>query len=130
MGKGGKYLAKKPVAEKKKKKGVLGGIVATLGMVMPSLIIILLVASVLSAFIDNTYVLHALSGIRAAACALMVNTVVTLVRKNVVDIFCIVVFIVALVISLLLDVPSVAIVFVAGLLGVIVSVIKRRGAAK
>ncbi len=113
-----------------KKKGVFGGIVATLGMVMPSLIIILLVASVLSAFIDNAYVGHALSGIRAAACALMVNTVVTLVRKNVVDIFCIVVFLVALAISLLLDVPSVAIVFVAGILGVVVSVIKRRRAAK
>ena len=38
---------------------------ATLGMVFPSLVIISLVASVLSNFMENTYVGHALAGIRA-----------------------------------------------------------------
>ena len=69
-----------------KKKGVTGGIIATIGMVTPSIIIILLVATVLNVFMGNEILSHALSGIRAAACALIASTVVTLAKKGITDI--------------------------------------------
>ena len=64
-----------------KKAGVAGGISATLGMVMPSLIIITLAAAVLQVIIRNVWVQHALMGIRAVVCALMLNTVLTMGKK-------------------------------------------------
>lgn len=51
--------------------GMLGGLVATLGEVAPSIIIILIVARVLEAFQDNKYVKRAFNGLRATVIALI-----------------------------------------------------------
>ena len=59
-----------------KQRGALGAAVATLGVISPSIVIILIIAAVLNGFADNPYVIHAFAGIRAAVCALMVNAVV------------------------------------------------------
>ncbi len=109
-----------------KKKGVIGGIVATLGMITPSVIIILLVATVLNIFMGNEILAHALNGIRAAACALIASTVVTLAKKSITDILCAVICVAALLCSLLLDVPSVAVIAAAGLLGVVTGIVRAR----
>ena len=47
--------------------GVLGGIIATLGLVAPSIIIILIIAGVLKKFRDNKYVSAAFYGLRPAS---------------------------------------------------------------
>ena len=44
--------------------GVLGGIIATLGLVFPSVVIIILVSKILEKFKSNKYVANAFSGIR------------------------------------------------------------------
>lgn len=110
------------------KKGIAGGIVATFGVVFPSVVIILLIASILAGFIDVPLVASALTGIRAVVCALMANTVIALAKKSLVDWFCAGIFIGTFVLSFVLAVPSVAIVVVAGLLGVLFS--RKRGAGK
>ena len=51
--------------------GVLGGVLATLGLVLPSLIIILIIAKFFEKFNDNFYVSSAFYGIRPAATALI-----------------------------------------------------------
>ncbi len=51
--------------------GVLGGIIATLGLVAPSVIIILIIAGVLNKFRDNKYVSAAFYGLRPASVALI-----------------------------------------------------------
>ena len=56
-----------------KQRGALGAAVATLGVISPSIVIILIIAAVLNGFADNPYVIHAFAGIRAAVCALMGN---------------------------------------------------------
>lgn len=65
-----------------KKAGNLGGIVASLGFLTPSLIIITMIANFLTAFSHLAYVQHAFAGIRIAVCALVLNTVMKLVKKN------------------------------------------------
>lgn len=55
--------------------GTLGGIVATLGMVFPSLVIITLIASVLTNFADIPAVKSAFAGIRVCVCVLIFNAV-------------------------------------------------------
>ena len=66
-----------------KLKKVVGGIVATLGVISPSLIIIMTIAAVLSNFADIAWVQHAFAGIRVAVCALILSSVVKLVKSNV-----------------------------------------------
>ena len=51
--------------------GVPGGLVATLGEVTPSIIVILIIAAFLKAFRDNKYVERAFYGIRPASTALI-----------------------------------------------------------
>ncbi|MFA6840254.1 MAG: chromate transporter [Sphaerochaetaceae bacterium] len=68
-----------------KTRGNIGGIVATLGMVFPSLVIISVVYHVLEAFQSNIYVQYALSGIQVAVAALISCSVIKLAKKSLVD---------------------------------------------
>ena len=66
-----------------KTRGVIGAIVATLGMLFPSLLIITSLASVLKMFQDNVYVQKAFGGIRIAVCALIASTIIKLAKKTI-----------------------------------------------
>lgn len=104
-----------------KRKGVIGGIVSTLGMITPSILIILVIASLLRNFMSNTYVQAALEGVRAAVCALMLNTIIILCRKSILNMFCFLLFAAAFLLTFFLDVSSIWIVIGAGIIGLIVS---------
>ncbi|MBO5095031.1 MAG: chromate transporter [Lachnospiraceae bacterium] len=103
-----------------KRKGVMGGIVATLGMITPSIVIITLVAICLQAFIENVWVQHALMGVRAVVCALMLNTVLTLAKKSLKNAFCYFVCIVAFLLAMFVPIPTVCIVIIAAVVGILV----------
>lgn len=66
-------------------RGVPGAIFATAGMVFPSLVIIILIASSIQQFAHLPIVQHAFSGIRIAVCALVLQSVWKISRKSVVD---------------------------------------------
>ena len=59
-----------------------GLISATLGVISPSIIIILLIAMLLRQYMDNQYVLWAFAGIRISVIALIINTVFDLAQKS------------------------------------------------
>ena len=65
-----------------KEAGIPGGILATLGVVFPSLIIITLIAAFLSNFADIPVVRHALAGVNAAVVALIAASVIKLGRST------------------------------------------------
>lgn len=58
--------------------GVLGSVCATLGVVMPSFLIILLVAKFYLKFKSNKYIAGAMTGLRPAAIALIMSAVVSM----------------------------------------------------
>ena len=62
-----------------KHAGVVGGIIATLGVVFPSLIIISALAKVITAYAHLSWVQHAFAGIRVCVCVLILNAVLKLV---------------------------------------------------
>ena len=68
-----------------KNKGTSGGIIATLGLVFPSLVIISLLAGVITTFSHLAWVNHAFGGIRVCVCVLILNAVVKLFKKAVID---------------------------------------------
>lgn len=58
-----------------KKKGLLGSLVATIGVILPSFVMIIILAKGLAVINTNPYVLGALAGLRAAAVGLIVVAV-------------------------------------------------------
>ena len=65
--------------------GIAGGVVATLGLVFPSIVIILVIAAFLSNFMDNPWVVHAFNGVRAGVVALILSSVIKLIKGAVID---------------------------------------------
>ena len=65
--------------------GSIGGIVATLGVVFPSLSIITVIAAFIQNFAHLAIVQNAFAGIRVSVCVLIFNAVVKLWKKAVVD---------------------------------------------
>lgn len=63
--------------------GVFGSIVAMLGVVMPSFIIILLIASILKNFSNNKYFKMFLSGVKPVVIALIISTGIILLFKTI-----------------------------------------------
>ena len=53
--------------------GILGGIIATLGLIAPSIIIIIIISKILEKFRNNKYVDAAFFGLRAASVALIAD---------------------------------------------------------
>lgn len=63
--------------------GLLGSILATLGVVLPSFIIILIVASVLKKFTDNKYFKAFIKGVKPVVVALILSVGVILLAKSI-----------------------------------------------
>lgn len=62
--------------------GNLGGIIAALGFITPSIIIITIIAGFLKEFSHIEFIQHAFAGVRVAVCALVLSTVIDLAKKN------------------------------------------------
>lgn len=101
-----------------KKRGVIGAIFSTLGMISPSLIIVSILALFLDQFMSNEIVAHAVEGIKIVVCALMLGTVVTMAKKTLVSGLCYGIAGVAFLLAVFTPIPTVLIVIVAGILGV------------
>lgn len=106
------------------RKGLMGAISGTLGMISPSILIITTIFLFLDNFIENVWVQHALAGIKGVVCALMLHTVISLVKKSVVSVLCAVIAVLALVVALLTDIPTVLIVVVAAIIGMLYENVK------
>lgn len=97
---------------------VPGGVIATLGLVTPSIVIITILALFLRGFAEYSAVQHALAGIRVAVCVLSLLAVVRLYRSGVKGAFANAVLAVSLLLCLLLPVSPVWLVLGAVALGV------------
>ncbi len=110
-----------------KRRGTLGGIVATAGMVFPSLIIITLIAGLITNFADLAVVQNAFAGIRACICVLIFNAVIKLVKKAIVDWKTAVIFAVVTVGSILTDLSPVWFVLAAAGCGIVIQALEVKG---
>lgn len=101
-----------------KNKGTLGGIIATLGVVFPSVIIISLLAGVIEAFSHIEWVQHAFGGIRVCICVLIANAVVKLYKKAVVDKVTFIIFFAVTLLSYFTPLSPVIFVLIAAAAGI------------
>ena len=101
-----------------KLKGIFGGIFATLGVVFPSLVIISLLAGVIEAFSHIGWVQNAFGGIRICVCVLILNAVMKLFKKAVIDKVTMIIFAVVALGAYLTNLSPVFFVLAAGAIGV------------
>ena len=108
------------------RKGVLGGIFATLGVVFPSLVIITVLAGVISHFAASPVVQHAFAGVRACVCVLILNSVLKLLKSAVIDLPSGLIFAAVTLAACLTGLSPVVFVLAAGLLGVLLRTLRER----
>ena len=96
-----------------KRAGKAGGIAAALGMVFPSLVIIIVIASFISGYMHIPQVQSAFFYIRIAVCALILDAVIKLWKVGVKDVFGVCVFAAAFALSLIWRVSPVILVLFA-----------------
>ena len=112
------------------KKGIIGGIFATLGVIFPSIVIILLIATLLQNFSDLAIVQHALGGIRVAVCVLVLNAVIKLFKSGVKDFTGALIFCLALLLAFLQLIPTIVIIITAACLGIGIQLYKAKKEVK
>jgi Chromate transport protein ChrA len=112
----------------RKRKGDLGGVVATAGIVFPSLVIILILAKIITNISDLAWVQNAFAGIRACVCVQIFNAVIKLAKKSIVDKRTAVIFTAVLLGSVFTDLSPVWFVLTSAVLGILLKQLEVRRA--
>ena len=107
--------------------GTIGGVVATLGVVFPSLVIITVIAGILTSFADIPAVKSAFAGIRVCVCVLIFNAVLKLWKKAVVDKVTMVLFLAVCLLSIFFDISPVLFVVLCAAAGIVLTRMGVRG---
>ena len=97
----------------------IGGLVASLGFITPSIIIITLISKFLENFSHIEAIQHAFVGIRIAVCALVLYSVIKMVRKNANSLGKFAVFLLTFLAIAVLNISPVLLVIEVGLLGIV-----------
>ena len=108
-----------------RRKGIPGAIAATVGFVTSPIVIILIIATFLQGFADYPVVQNAFAGIRVCVCVLIIQAVLRLWSKSVVDKTTLALYIGVFLMTALsgvlpLAVPAAVLVIISGMLGVII----------
>jgi len=107
-----------------RQKGIIGGIVSTLGMITPSLIIIMLLATFINSVNDIPLAIKALKGVNVAVAALLTKVTYTFCKKTVKNWWSLVLLLLSFCLIFFVKVPS-AVIIVSGIvLGLIVSAVQ------
>lgn len=99
------------------RKGVLGSIIATLGIIVPSIIVITVLAMFLESFAEIAIVQKALRGINVAVAVLLLNAVWSFGKKTVIDAVTAFIALGSFAAMAFFNVPGYAVVLVTALLG-------------
>ncbi len=117
-----------------KRKGVAGGITASIGFLTVPILIILLIAAFLTNFAELPVVKNAFAGIRVCVCVLILQAVERLWSKAVVDAFTLFLYLVIFSLNafkgiLPVKIPAAVLVICAGVIGVLMSMRNRKAAS-
>lgn len=110
--------------------GIIGGIVATLGMVTPSLVIIMILAGLINSISDYPVAQKALRGINVAVAALMTSVIVKFAKKTIKNIVNAVFMLISFALVFFFKVPSFYIILCALAIGVALTAINLKKAQK
>ncbi|MBQ3042616.1 MAG: chromate transporter [Clostridia bacterium] len=113
-----------------KTRGVLGAIVATLGIVLPSFLIISLLSYLIDAFQSNIWYQSAFKGIQACVTVLVINAFTKMFKQIEHDVYNYVSFVVAFAIAALTNFSVIYLILIGGLCGLVVTLLKQKKSNK
>lgn len=100
-----------------KKAGILGGIIATLGIIFPSVVIITVLARLISSIDDFPWVQKALKGINVSVAALLTDVTINFAKKTAKNLFSVILIILVFCLVYFLNVPSYLIILGSAAIG-------------
>ena len=110
-----------------KTAGVPGGVIATLGVVFPSVVIITLIAGLITRFADIPAVKSAFVAVRVCVCVLIFNSVLKLWKGAVKDKAALVLFLAVFLLSVFFDISPIVFVLLCGAAGILFTKMGVRG---
>ncbi|MBQ9944622.1 MAG: chromate transporter [Clostridia bacterium] len=111
--------------------GVLGSVLATLGVVLPAFLVISLISLLLQNVMDIQAVQYAFMGIRAGVLALVVKALISMYKQCPKNLVAYVIAGIAFAVSLLTDISILYVIITCAVLGLITSLImQKKEAAK
>ncbi len=107
-----------------KRKKLLGSVFATLGVVLPSLIIIFIISLFFYQFLENKYVSYAFVGIKCAVAFLILKTALEMIYKAKKNIFQMIILTIVTIIMIVIDIfsfsfSSIYLILIGGVIGLI-----------
>ena len=110
-----------------KAKGLAGAIAASLGVISPSIVIIVAIAAFIQSFSELPIVQNAFAGIRVGVCVLILSAVLKLFKKAIIDKFTFGLFAVVFTLSIFTDISPILFVILAAIAGIAVQVFFLKG---
>ncbi len=104
--------------------GILGALAGTFGVITPSLIIITVIALFIRNFATYPVVQHALSGITVAVFALVLNAVLKLAKKSIINAGAVLILVVVFIVAMFTEIHSAWLIVGAGIFGALFSAVK------
>ena len=112
-----------------KVRGLFGAIAASLGVISPSIVIIVAIAAFIQSFSELEIVQNAFAGIRVAVCVLILTAVMKLFKKAIVDKFTFILFAIVFGLTVFVDISPIIFVIIAAIAGIVIKCMKE-GKAK
>lgn len=107
--------------------GVSGAFMATLGVVLPSFLIIMLISVIYNAFKELEYVKYAFWGIRVGVLALIIKALVNMFKQCPKDVFSYIIMIAVFVAACIFKVNVLILIAVAATMGIIMQLVRTKG---
>ncbi len=99
---------------------VFGGVSAALGMISPSILIIIVLAGLIQRYSALPIVESAFSGIQIAVAVIILNAVVKMLKTSIVDKITVGIFIVTLIVLLVFDIPTIWVIIAAFIFSILI----------
>lgn len=106
----------------KKVGGFWGSVCSTLGVISPSVLIIMIIAAFINNFADLWFVQSAFAGIRVVVIVLILNTIISMWKKSIKNVFSYIVMIIAFILSFFDILASALVVIISGFAGVLYTI--------
>ena len=112
-----------------KKAGIIGAIISTLGIVLPSFAVIYLISMFLDNFLEITLIANAFKGIKIAVGFLILDAAITMIKKMQKKIlpktFMVCSFVTMLIVNIFsLDFSSIVLMLIAGVISLVIFMVK------
>lgn len=113
-----------------KRAGILGGIFGTLGIISPSLIIIMILANLINSISDYPIVQKALTGINVAVAALLTSVIINFAKKTIKNVWSAIFMLISFLLIFALKVPSFIVILFGLTTGIILTFIHKKKETK